>query len=101
MIDIHDNPDATRYEIVVDGVLAGFARYVPRKGRVVMVHTEIGDAYEGQGLAGRLVQWALDDLRTRGLQVVPLCPYVARYIDKHPEYDDLVDHESLAILARD
>ena len=81
-----------RYEIVVDGVVAGST--VTREGDggvVAMPHTVVEDAFEGQGLAGQLVQGALDDLRARGLLVHPFCPYVKGWIERHPDYRDLVD----------
>jgi uncharacterized protein len=81
-----------RYEIVVDGVVAGFTEVREHDGGVVaMPHTVVEDAYEGQGLAGRLVQGALDDLRAQGRLVHPFCPYVTRWIAEHPGYRDLVD----------
>ncbi|HEU5150681.1 MAG TPA: GNAT family N-acetyltransferase [Iamia sp.] len=80
-----------RYEIVVDGVVAGFTEAREHEGVVTMPHTVIEDAYEGQGLAGQLVQAALDDIRRRGELVHPFCPYVSRWIQKHPDYRDLVD----------
>ncbi len=96
--EVHDNPEQLRYDIVVDGNVGGFAQYARRGNRIIFVHTEVDDAYEGQGLGSKLVQGALDDARARGLSVVPLCPFVERYIQRHPEYDDLVDHEALAAL---
>ena len=79
-----------RYEVHVDGERAGFTEAHERDGVVVMPHTEIDDAYSGQGLAGRLVRFALDDIRGRGLTVDPRCPYVKGWIDKHPDYQDLL-----------
>ena len=101
MPEVRNNTDRRRYEISVDGDLAGFAQYSVRPLRVIITHTEVFDEFEGQGLAGQLIKFALDDIRSRELEVVPLCPYAAAYIDKHPEYDDLVDHESMAVLARE
>lgn len=81
-----------QYEIVVDGVVAGFTQIRHGDGDVVsMPHTVIEDAYEGQGLASRLVREALDDIRSRGQHVHPSCPYVTSWIKKHPDYADLVD----------
>ncbi|GAB2975684.1 GNAT family N-acetyltransferase [Nocardioides montaniterrae] len=81
-----------RYEIHVDGELAGFAQYlVPDATHLDFVHTEIDPAYAGQGLAGQLVKVALDDVRAQGKRAIPHCPYVASYIRKHPEYADLAD----------
>jgi predicted GNAT family acetyltransferase len=89
-IRIGDNPAASRYEISVDGSVGGFAEYVLDGKRIVFTHTEIADAHEGQGLGGRLVSYALDDARRRGLTVVPRCPFVRKYIEEHQEYADVV-----------
>ena len=97
-IDVRDAAEQTRYEIRVDGELAGFAQYHDRAHRRVFVHTEIDDAFEGQGLGSKLASAALDDVRERGLRVVPLCPFIARYIERHPAYADLVDQRSLDAL---
>jgi uncharacterized protein len=98
MIDVHDNPQQLRYDIVVDGKVAGFARYARKGNRIVFLHTEVDDAYEGRGLGSKLAQAALDDARSRGLAVVPLCPFIERYIERHPEYEPLVDRAALAAL---
>ena len=88
-IEVHDSPSRRRYEITVDGVLAGFAVYYLEAGRIVFIHTEIASAYEGRGLGSRLVRQSLDDVRRRGLRVVPLCPFYARFLRDHPEYHEL------------
>jgi uncharacterized protein len=85
-----DNPDQHRYEIRVDGALAGFAQYSRRSGVVTFIHTEIDPAYEGQGLGSVLARSALDEVRGSGEQIVPLCPFIAGYIRRHPQYVDLV-----------
>lgn len=79
-----------RYEIHVDGALAGFAHYTPTDGTLVFDHTEIDDAYEGQGLGGRLARAALDDVRARGERVVARCPFIRGWIEKHPDYADVL-----------
>lgn len=79
-----------RYEITVDGAHAGFAFFQERPGAVVITHTEIDDAYEGQGLGSQLARAALDDIRARGLHVVPECPFTGTWIERHPDYQDLV-----------
>lgn len=81
-----------QYEIVVDGVVAGFTQFKDGPGGVLSFpHTVVEDAYEGQGLASRLVREALDDVRTQGRLIHPFCPYVTSWIEKHPDYRDLVD----------
>lgn len=87
---LFNNPDENRYEIEVDGELAGFAQYRERPGLIAFVHTEIDDRFEGRGLAGELISFALDDARKRELEVLPFCPFVNGYIERHREYVDLV-----------
>ena len=94
--EIRDAPDAHRYEIAVDGEVAGFAVYQRRGGRTYFVHTEIDTRFEGRGLGSTLAKAALDAERDRGEPIIPLCPFIRRYIERHPEYADLVDTELLA-----
>lgn len=89
-IEIRDNADGEQYEIFVDDQLAGLARYKTAGDIIAFVHTEVDDAFEGQGLAGKLVTGALDDVRGKGLGVLPFCQYVRGFIAKHREYVDLV-----------
>lgn len=96
MADVRDNPTLLRFEIHEDGKLAGFGQYVRRPGRIFFVHTEIDPAFEGRGLGRRLAAGALDAARATGERVVPLCPFIAQFIERHPEYADLVDHELMA-----
>jgi predicted GNAT family acetyltransferase len=85
-----DNPAELRYELWVDGALAGFIAYRREPGRVVLVHTDIEPAHDSNGFLAQLVAGGLDDLRRRGLALVPLCPFVAAYPRRHPEQADLV-----------
>jgi predicted GNAT family acetyltransferase len=88
---VKDNPAELRYEAQDDdGTLVGEIRYAVEPGAVVLVHTDVEPAVEGEGVGSALVRFALDDLRARDLRVVPRCPFVAAYIRRHPEYDDLV-----------
>lgn len=89
-IAIADNGAERRYEIRVGGELAGFTEYEPRPGGIAFVHTEVDDRFEGRGLGSRLIAFALDDVRRQGLAVTPICPFVKGYIERHPEYADLV-----------
>jgi predicted GNAT family acetyltransferase len=90
MIEIIENPAEQRYEARLDGELAGFAQYRDAPGRRIFTHTEVDDAFEGRGVGSRLAAAALDDARGRGLRVVPRCPFIAAYIERHPDYADLV-----------
>ena len=98
--EVRRNDTATRYEIHVDGVLAGFAVYRVVDDRLVFTHTEIDDAFEGQGLGSELVIDALDDVRARGERIVAQCPFVRRFLERHEEYRDLVDTDLEQRLRR-
>jgi predicted GNAT family acetyltransferase len=87
---VTDQPDQLRYEIEVDGELAGFLLYRREPGVLELVHTDVDPKWEGKGVGAALVQGALDDVRARGLKVRPYCPFVAAYIRRHPEYEDVV-----------
>jgi predicted GNAT family acetyltransferase len=82
---------AGRYELSVDGRLAGVCTYRDAGDTRVLLHTVIFDGYEGHGLGTRLIEFALADIRAAGLRLVPQCPMVALHIDRHPEWADLVD----------
>ena len=98
MNEVRDVPERHRYEILVDGELIGLADYRLSPGHITVFHTEIHDARQHRGLGGELVAAVLDDIRVRGLLVVPECPFVRHFIREHPEYDDLVDHAALDAL---
>ena len=87
---VRDNPDEGQYEIREDGALAAFTVYQLRGPVIEFMHTETEPGFEGRGLARELVSETLDDVRRRGLQVRPFCPYVRSFMVKHPEYRDLV-----------
>ncbi len=89
-VHVADNRDAFRYEARVDHELAGFAQYQVEPDRLVFTHTEVDPGFEGQGVGGALASAALDDVRAHGLLAVPQCPFIARYIERHPAYADLV-----------
>jgi predicted GNAT family acetyltransferase len=88
--EVRDNPDEQRYELHEDGTLASFVTYRPDGDVLELVHTETFDGFEGRGLAGTLVHDTLDDLRRRGLQVRPVCPFVQRYLKENADYRDLI-----------
>ncbi|MGW0121229.1 GNAT family N-acetyltransferase [Streptomyces sp. NPDC003327] len=87
-----------RYEILVDGQRAGLTAYRDRDGQRVFFHTEVDDAYAGRGLASILVQGALTDVRAAGKRIVPVCPYVAKFLKKHGEFADITDPVTPEIL---
>ena len=87
---VADNPQASRFELWLGTTRAGLIEYRSKPGVVVLVHTEVDPALAGQGLGERLVVGALEDLRARGLKLVPLCPFVRAYLRRHPDQTDLV-----------
>lgn len=89
-IALADNPALKRYELLADGELAAWADYRRDGDALRFTHTEVKEAYEGQGLATRVAAFALDDARRQCLRAVPQCPFMARYVERHPEYADLV-----------
>jgi predicted GNAT family acetyltransferase len=86
------NEGEKRYEARVDGELAGSAYFDAADDLVVFTHTEVDDAYEGHGVGSALARSALDDVRADGRRkVVPRCPFIKGWIDRHPDYQDLLE----------
>ncbi|MEU4221747.1 NAD(+)/NADH kinase [Actinoplanes sp. NPDC026623] len=85
-----DSFEQSRYEVLLGGELAGVLNYRRHGDRIELAHTEIDQAFQGQGLAGRLAGAALADARGRATPVVVTCPYVAGYVERHPEFNDLI-----------
>jgi predicted GNAT family acetyltransferase len=93
-IEVVDNPAMGRFEIHVDGALAGFTEYRERPDKVLAFpHTEVDPAFQGRGLAQRLIRDALDQTRAEHFSVLPYCPTVRAFIAKHPDYVDLVPRD--------
>ena len=93
-VTVRDVPDRNRYEAHLGDDLAGFLEYEEAgHGSVrVLVHTEVPEAFEGKGIGSALARFALDDLRERQITVRPVCPFVKGWIERHPDYADLVLH---------
>lgn len=89
-VTVRDVPEQGRFEVYVDGKLAGFSAYELSDGVITFTHTEVDDAYEGQGVGSALVRGALDRVREDvGLRVRPYCPFVRAWIEQHPDYQDM------------
>lgn len=88
-VQVIDNSDKKRFEARVDGHLA-IAEYILSKSRIIFTHTEVPKALEGQGVGAQLAQTGLDYARQHHLRVMPLCPFIAAYMEDHPEYQDLL-----------
>lgn len=90
-VEVTLNQAEQRYEARVGDELAGSAYFQADDGLVVFTHTEVDDAFEGQGVGSSLARFALDDVRAKGLKVVPRCPFIKGWIDRHEGYHDLVE----------
>ena len=89
--EVHDNVERKRFEIDLgDGTFA-FADYNLLTGKIMFTHTEVPAAHEGQGLGSALIRAGLAAARERGLKVIPICPFFAAYMQRHPEVQDLLD----------
>lgn len=88
--EIRNNQQQSQYETQVEGKTAYVAYDLEEPQRIVFTHTIVPDELSGRGIAKELVQHALDDARKRELTVVPQCSFVAAFITRHPEYEDLV-----------
>jgi predicted GNAT family acetyltransferase len=89
-ISVEHNRDRQRFEVRLDGELAGFADYRPRDGVLAFTHTEVDPRHRGKGVGGVLVGAALDQVRADGGRVLPLCSFVADFVSHNPEDADLV-----------
>ena len=89
--DVSITDAGTRYELSIRGEIVGISTYRDIGARRVFDHTEVDSAYEGHGLASTLVAFALDDVRAKGKRIVALCPMVKAYVEKHHDWDDIID----------
>jgi predicted GNAT family acetyltransferase len=91
-IAVEDNAARQRFEIRLDGQLAGFADYRPRDGVLAFTHTEVDPGHRGKGVGGALIGAALEQVKADGGKIMPLCSFVADYVSHHPQYADLVSY---------
>jgi predicted GNAT family acetyltransferase len=83
-VEVRDSPQEHRFDLLVDGEKAGAAYYRLSGDEIVFTHTEVGKAFEGQGLGSKLAAGAVTDAHGRGLRIVPQCPFIAAYLKRHP-----------------
>jgi len=95
-VRVVDEPERSRFEIRVDGDVAGFTEYRRRPGLIAFIHTLIDPRFEGRGLASQLVRTALSEARSDGVSVLPFGPFVRSYIAGHTEYLDVVPEDMRA-----
>lgn len=86
---VHDNQDRHRFELEADGHIA-FSEYKRAPGLITITHTEVPKELGGRGIGTALAHGLMELIRAEGVKVKPLCPFVKAYIEKHPEYADLV-----------
>lgn len=84
-VTISENTDKKRFEATLEGKVA-FVDYIRTKDAVYLTHTEVPRGLEGKGVGGGLVKAVLETLETEGSKIAPLCPFVASYIKRHPEW---------------
>ncbi|MDL1902761.1 N-acetyltransferase [Anaerolineae bacterium CFX9] len=84
-LEVRNNADAKRFEVALDGELA-MIEYMIAGKNIIFTHTEVPPAFEGRGIANRMAKVALDYAVEAGYKIQPLCPFVKRYIQRHPEY---------------
>ncbi len=89
MSDVRDNAEKHQFELVVEGYTA-LAAYRLQSGVITFTHTEVPKELGGRGIGSALAKGALDQVRERGLKVIPLCPFIKAYIEKNPGYQDLL-----------
>ncbi|NUT01539.1 MAG: N-acetyltransferase [Sphingomonas sp.] len=88
---IRDNPERHRFEVDLEDGSFAIAEYTLPAGKIMFTHTEVPEAYGGKGIGTKLIRFALDAARERGLKVIPICPFFAAYMQKHEEVQDLLD----------
>lgn len=100
-VEVRHDPENRQFTVEVDGEFAGKAEYRLRGETYLFTHTEVDSKFQRLGVANRLAEWALDYVRDQERTLVPLCPFIAAYIKRHTEYDEIVDHEMTTRLKRE
>jgi len=93
-VEVTDAPGQDRYEARIDGELVGFAEYRRHDGSITFTHTDVDEAAQGLGVGAALARHSLDEARAGGRRVHLVCPFYAGWVERHPEYADLVHEES-------
>jgi predicted GNAT family acetyltransferase len=87
-LEVHQNPEARRFEIEL-GDDTAFVDYIIEGQNIIFTHAEVPEAYEGQGIGSRLARYVLEYARTEGYRVQARCPFIAAYVERHPEYQSM------------
>ncbi len=90
-ITVTDNPELSRFEAHLDGELAGYLDYEASDGVLDLTHTQVASAFEGRGIGSTLIHESLDAIRAdEHHKIVATCPFVKRWVERHPDYADLL-----------
>jgi len=90
-LNLRENEAERRFELVLDGEMAGLAAYKVRDGRTVITHSEVDPRFRGKGLGGELARLTLDRLRAQNARVVVMCPFFVKYVGEHHDWDDILE----------
>ena len=99
-LTVRDNPERHRFEVDFGDSVA-VAEYVLMTGKIMFTHTEVPPAHEGTGVGTALIETALASARSRGLKVIPTCPFFASYMKRHAEVQDLLDDHYRKLFGLD
>lgn len=91
-LTVRDNPAERRYEARLEGEVVGYSQYIPATDRIIFTHTVVEPEYEGRGIGTELARAVVEDAIARGLRITPRCPFIRAYLQRHRQYDDLVDY---------
>jgi uncharacterized protein len=98
---VRDNAEEHRFEVDLGDGSVAIAEYTLPEGKIIFTHTKVPRKHEGEGVGSALIRFALGSARSRGLRVIPICPFFAAYIKKHPEQQDLLDPAYRKVLKLD
>ena len=99
-VTVRDNAEKHRFEADLGDAVA-FAEYIVSPTQIIFSHTEVPPAHEGKGIGSIQINAGLASARTRGLRVIPTCPFFASYMKRHPETHDLLDDSYRKIFGLD
>ena len=86
---VSENKEKKRFEVTLDGK-AAVIEYIRAEDKMYLTHTEVPNEFEGKGIASKMVKQVLQKIKDEGLKLVPLCPFIASYIKRHPEWKEIL-----------
>ncbi len=88
-MELTDNTEKKQFEMVTDGSTSRI-EYMIMGNKIFLTHTEVPTELEGKGIGSKIIQLALEEIEKRNLKLIPLCPFVAKYLTKHPEWNRIL-----------